>query len=179
MDKKNSQEIVDKTIEEPVGKKDTTEKFNMETKVTVRNIAPWSIGFPNMVGRGDTVIAPSGETRMKRDEIIDQVSSGNRLLTGIDTYGSHATIFIDDEPTRKYLEFDSEDGKRTQNIISAEKVQKWFELKTFSSFKKNIEENVITRAEKQFILKCIKDLKLDSYEKIEFCKEHCKFKLRK
>lgn len=153
--------------------------LNMDEKVTIRNIAPWMVGFPNSLGRGDTTIAPSGETRMKRDEIIDQVSSGNKLLTGIDSYGSHATIFIDDVETRKYLEFDSEDGKRTQNIISLEKVAKWFDLKTMTSFKKNIEENVITRAEKQFVLKAIQDLKLDSHEKIEFCKEYCKFKLRR
>jgi Fe-S cluster biosynthesis and repair protein YggX len=153
--------------------------LNMDDKVTVRNLAPWSIGFPNLVGRGDTTIAPSSETRMKRDEIVDQVSSGNKLLTGNDSYGSHATIFIDDAETRKYLEFDSEDGKRTQNIISSDKVAKWFELKTMTAFKKNIEENVITRAEKQFVLKAIQDLKLDSYEKIEFCKEYCKFKLRR
>lgn len=96
----------------------------------------------------------------------------------MDEYGSHATIIIEDEETRKYLEFDSEDGKRTQNVITKEKIIKWFDLKTESAFEKNIRENVKTRAEKQYLLKCIKDLKLNDYEKIKFCQEYCKFSLR-
>ena len=64
-------------------------EINMEEKVTVRNIAPWSVGFPNLVGRGDTIIAPNGTTRIKRDELSDQISAGNKLLTGFDAYGSH------------------------------------------------------------------------------------------
>ncbi|MSS09494.1 hypothetical protein FYJ38_12680 [Clostridium sp. WB02_MRS01] len=153
-------------------------ELNMDEKVTVRNIAPWSVGFPNMISRGDTVIAPNGTTRIKRDELSDQISSGNKLLAGLDSYGSHATIYIEDDETRKFFEFDSEDGKRTQNVISKEKVQKWFELRTMSAFEKNIKDNVKTRAEKQFLLKTIKDLKLDSYEKVMFCESYCKFTLR-
>ena len=152
-------------------------EINMDEKVTVINLAPWNVSFPNNVGRGDTCFAPSAKVRVKRDEISDQVSAGNKLF-GLDSYGSHATLYIDDADTRKYLEFDSEDGKRTQNVISKDKVQKWFKLKTKTKKEKNIHENVITRAEKQFLLKAIKDLKLDSYEKIEFCKEYCKFSLR-
>lgn len=153
-------------------------EINMDEKVTVLNLAPWNVGFPNSIGRGDTCFAPSARVRVKREEIADQVSAGNKLLAGFDSYGSHATLYIEDADTRKYLEFDSEDGKRTQNVISKEKVAKWFELKTQSAFEKNIKENVKTRAEKQFLLKSIKDLKLDSYEKIEFCKDYCKFSLR-
>lgn len=155
-----------------------TENFNMDEKVTVINIAPWNVGFPNLTSHGDTVIQPSSKTRMRREEIVEQVNAGNKLIGGLDEYGSHATIIIEDADTRKYLEFDSEDGKRTQNVITKDKVSKWFELKTFESFKKNIESNVVTRAEKQYLLKCIKDLKLDSFEKIQFCQEHCKFSLR-
>lgn len=151
--------------------------INMDEKVTVINLAPWNVGFPNLVGRGETCFAPSAKVRVKRDEISDQVSSGNKLF-GLDEIGSHATLYIDDEDTRKYLDFDSEDGKRTQKVISKDKIKKWFELETQSSFEKNIKENVVTRAEKQFLLKSIKDLKLDSYEKIAFCQEYCKFSLR-
>lgn len=153
-------------------------ELNMDEKVTVQNIAPWNVGFPNVSTHGDTTIAPSSKTRMRREEIAEQVSSGNKLLAGLDEYGSHATIIIEDEATRKYLEFDSEDGKRSQNVISKEKVSKWFELKTQSSFEKNIRDNVKTRAEKAYLLKLIKELKLDSYEKIHFCEEYCKFSLR-
>lgn len=151
--------------------------INMDEKVTVINIAPWNVGFPNLTGHGDTSISPNAKTRMRREEIIEQVNAGNKLIGGLDEYGSHATIIIDDEDTRKYLEFDSEDGKRKQNVISEEKIQKWFELKTQRVFEKNIRENVITRAEKMYLLDKIKKMRLDSYEKIEFCKNWCRFNL--
>lgn len=153
-------------------------ELNMEEKVDIVSIAPWTVGFPNMVTRGDTNIPASARVRIKREELLDQISAGNKLLVGIDGQGSHATLYIDDEDTRKYFEFDSEDGKRIQNVVTKEKIQKWFELKTQSAFEKNIREGVVTRAEKAYLLKMIKELKLDSYEKIEFCKEYCKFRIR-
>lgn len=152
-------------------------EINMDEKVPVINIAPWDVGFPNSVGRGETLFPPSATVRVKREELVDQVSAGNKLLAGFDSEGSHATLYIDDEDTRKFLDFDSEDGKRKQNVISKEKVAEWFTLKTQSAFEKKIKENVRTRAEKQFLLKAIKDLKLDSFEKIQFCMEYCKFTL--
>jgi hypothetical protein len=154
-----------------------SENFNLETKVTVKNIAPWDVGFPNFVSLGSTTIPPSGTIRIKREEIIAQIQRGNKLF-GIDEYGSHATLYIDDAETRKYLEFDSVDGKRTQSVLTPDKVKGWFELKTFKSFEKNIKDNVVTRAEKQYLLKIIKDLKLNEYDKIQFCQEYCKFRLR-
>lgn len=154
------------------------EKLNMDEKVSVLNIAPWNVFFPNKTNSGDTVIAQSARVRMRRDEIVEQVASGNKLLKGIDEYGSHATLYVEDAETRKYLEFDSEDGKRTQNVINKDKIKRWFELKTMESFKNNIKKNVVTRAEKQFLLKAIKEMGLNEYDKIEFCKQYCKFSLR-
>lgn len=153
-----------------------SENFNLDKKVTIKNIAPWVVGFPNVSG-GDTVIAESGTTRIKVDEIVAQIQRGNKLF-GIDEYGSHATIYIEDEDTRKYLEFDSEDGKRKQDIITPEKVKGWFDLKTLTAFEKNVKANVVTRAEKQYLLTLIKELKLNEHDKINFCQTYCKFKLR-
>lgn len=155
-----------------------SEKLNMDEKITIFNIAPWNVAFPNLTTHGGTSIQPNARTRIRREEVIEQVSAGNKLLAGLDEYGSHATIIIEDEETRKYLEFDSEDGKRTQNVITKDKVAQWFELKTDNAFEKKIRENVKTRAEKQYLLKVIKDLKIDAHSKIAFCQEYCKFSLR-
>ena len=155
-----------------------SEKLNMDEKITIFNIAPWNVAFPNLTSHGGTSIQPNARTRVRREEVIEQVSAGNKLLAGLDEYGSHATIIIEDEETRKYLEFDSEDGKRMQNVITKDKVAQWFELKTDNAFEKKIRDNVKTRAEKQYLLKLIKDLKIDAYSKIAFCQEYCKFSLR-
>ena len=156
---------------------ESTKELNMDEKVTVINLAPWNVGFNNATTPGASSFAPKAKVRIKRDEIVYQVGAGNKLLAGLDSYGSHATLYIDDEATRKYLEFDSQDGKRKQNVMSDERIMKWFELKTQNAFEKNIKENVVTMAEKSYVLDAIKRLHLDSHEKITFCQEYCKFRL--
>ena len=76
-------------------------EFNMDKRVIVKNLAPWNVGFPNKASTGDTVFSPSGSTRMRREEIVAQAESGNKLFNGINEIGSHATLFIDDAETRE------------------------------------------------------------------------------
>lgn len=152
-------------------------ELNMDKKVLVKNLAPWDVGFPNKTSYGDTVFSPSGSTRMRREEIVAQAESGNKLFNGIDEIGSHATLFIDDEETREYIGYDSKEEGRTQNIISDDKITSWFGLKTQKTFEAKVKANVITMAEKSYLLSAIKRLNFDSYEKISFCQEHCKFRL--
>ena len=152
-------------------------ELNMDEKINVLNLAPWNVGFNNNTTSGATRFSPKARVRMRREEVIDHVNAGNKLIAGLDNIGSHATLYIEDEDTRKYLEFDSEDGKRKQNVVSDERIAKWFELKTQSAFEKNVKEGVVTMAEKSYVLDAIKRLKFDSYEKISFCQEYCKFRL--
>ena len=86
-------------------------------------------------------------------------------------------LFIDDEETREYIGYDSKEEGRTQNIISDDKITSWFGLKTQKTFEAKVKANVITMAEKSYLLSAIKRLNFDSYEKISFCQEHCKFRL--
>ena len=92
------------------------EELNLDQKVTVKNIAGWS------------------STRLSRNEIISQVQNGNRLFTGTDGNGSHATLYIDDAPTRKEIGFDNEDGKDKQVVFNDVAITKVFALKTQSAF---------------------------------------------
>jgi len=154
-----------------------SDDFNMNKKVTVKNLADWNVGFPNIASRGDTRIAPTAKSLVSREELFEQINAGNKLLVGTDSFGSHATLYIEDEPTRKYVGFDSDEEKRQQNVITDEKIKSWFELKTQAAFEKNIRENVVTRAEKTYLLKAINRLKLNEHDKIAFCQEWCKFRL--
>lgn len=151
-------------------------ELNMDKKVLVKNLAPWDVGFPNKTSYGDTLFSPSGSARVRREEIIAQAESGNKLFNGIDDIGSHATLYIDDDETREYIGYDSKEEGRTQNIISDDKITSWFNLKTQKTFEGKIKSNVVTMAEKSFLLEAIKRLNFDSYEKISFCQEHCKFR---
>lgn len=154
------------------------EELNLDTKVTIRNIAGWTVGFARIVeNHGDVSIVADGSVRLSRNEIIAQVQNGNKLFCGIDGNGGHATIFIDDAPTRVYLDFDSEDGKRKQNIFTDAKVKTLFDMKKQADFEKKFIEEITTRAEKYAVMQAIKRLNLNDFSKIRFAEKHTGYRM--
>lgn len=151
--------------------KSKTEEIRMEDKITLTSIAPWHTGFARILTVGDVAIAPHGVVRLSREEVLAQGQSGNKLITGIDGMGSHATLYIEDEWTRKELGFDTDEKKQT--VINKKLVKDMFDKKTLPTFKKAVEENIVTRAEKFSLLSIIKTLKINEYDKIAFCEEYC------
>lgn len=153
------------------------EELNMEQKVTVRSIAGWPTGFRRIETQGDVTIPQEGTVRLPRSEIISQIQNGNRLFTGIDSRGSHATLYVEDKATRLEVEFDSESEKRTQSIISTDIVQKLFSYKTIKTFEEKLKEIVVTRAEKYALTQIIKKLKLNDHEKIRIVENYTGYKI--
>lgn len=153
-------------------------ELNLEQKVTVKNIAGWTVGFARIDSIGDVTITADGSTKLTRNEIIAQVQNGNRLFTGVNGDGSHATLFIDDEATRKEVGFDSEDGKSKQVVFSDEVVKQLFAAKSQNTFQKNLTETIITRAEKYAVIQAIKRLKINDYSKIRFVEDYTGFKVQ-
>ena len=149
----------------------TTEEIRLDKKVTVRSIAPWTTGSSRKLSVGDITIPPMGTVLLTREEIIAQGQNGNTLLTGIDGVGSHATWYVDDEYTRSELSFDVEDKK--QEFLTQENIKRIFDLKTKKTFEENIKKNVVTRAEKFYLLNTIKNLQLNDYERSAFCEDYC------
>lgn len=151
-------------------------EIKMDEKITLTSIAPWDTHFKRMLSVGDVTVPAKGFiSSLSREEVLAQARSGNKLLSGIDGAGTHATLFIEDEWTRRELEYDTDDNK--QLVVSKNSIKEMFDIKTFSSFKKAIENNIVTRAEKHYLLSMIKALKINDYEKIAFCEEHCNAKL--
>ena len=107
---------------------------------------------------------------LSREEVIAQAQNGNRLLTGIDGVGSHATWYIEDQFTRNELSFDTDDKKQT--FLTEDIIKKTFELKTQKAFEDNVKKSAVTRAEKAFLMSMIKPLNLNDYQKIAFCIEY-------
>lgn len=153
-------------------KKVTEEPLNLEQKVTVRSIAGWSVGFSRIDGIGDIAIPPEGRIKLTRSEIIAQTQTDNKLFAGIDGMGSHATLYIDDVATRKELEFESDDGKRKQVVLTEDVMKNLFNIKNQSSFETQFAETVQTRAEKYAAMQIIKKLGLNDYSKIIFAVKH-------
>ncbi len=153
------------------------EEINLDQKVTVKNLAGWEVGFARIVDMGDVLIMPEGSTRLSRNEIIAQVQNGNRLFVGIDGKGSHATLYIDDVITRKEVDFDSQDGKIKQIILTDSVVNDLFKMSQ-TDFEKTLPDTVKTRAEKYAIIQTIKKLKLNDYNKIRFIENYTGFKVQ-
>ena len=151
--------------------KSKIEEIRMEDKITLTSIAPWLTGFNRMLSTGSVSIAPNGSVRLSREEVLAQGQSGNKLITGIDGMGTHATLYIEDEWTRKELGFDTDDKKQT--VINKKLVKDMFDKKNLPAFKKAVEENIVTRAEKFSLLSIIKTLKINEHDKIAFCEEYC------
>jgi hypothetical protein len=152
-------------------------ELNLEQKVTIKNIAGWTVGFKRIEGDGDVTIPPEGTTRLSRSEIIAQVQNGNRLLTGTDNRGSHATVYTDDAPTRVELDFDIPEENITQQVLTSDAVKKLFEYKTMKSFEDKLRQMVVTRAEKYAILQIIKKEKFNDFEKIRAVENYTGFKM--
>lgn len=169
----NSKEII---VNEMV-QATTPVELNMDQKITLRSIAGWSTGFRRIESDGDITIPPEGTARVSRAEVIAQVQNGNRLLTGIDDRGSHATLYIDDEATRIEVNFESKEDKIVQKILTVDTVKKLFDYKTIKTFEEKLKEIVVTRAEKYAIIQIIKKEKINDFEKVRIVENYTGFKV--
>lgn len=156
----------EETIEE-------VKELNLDAKVTVKNIADWTVGFQRKVdGMGDVSIAPRGSVRISRNEIIAQCQTGNRLFLGTDNVGSHATLIISDTPTRVEVGFESEDGTVKQNVFSDELVQKVFGIKDQKKFETAFQDAFQSRAEQYAAIEAVRRLSINDYKKVRFAEKY-------
>lgn len=136
----------------------------LPSKVTIINLTPWPQGFSRINTNGSVNLPAYGRMNIEREEIASQCYDRNVQFVGIDGYGSHARIYIDDEELRKQFEFEG-DGKK-QNILSDEKLERLFTYKRMSDFERALGELVKIHAEKFVLLDYIKRNKINDYEKI-------------
>lgn len=151
-------------------------KLNMDEKIPVRNLCDWDIYFDRIETIGTVKIPRKGIMRIQRGEVQSQVYDRNPFFIGLDGKGSHAKVLIEDKDTRVLLGFESEDGKETQQVLDKERVKQIIEYKTMTTFKKKIEEEVKTHAEKAILVEEAKILGLNDHDKIKFIEEYTGFK---
>lgn len=174
---KEVEEVTD-SVATKVVEPEEYKELNLDAKVTVRSIAPWKTGFHRIAeGYGDVFIAPNGTVRLSRNEIIAQIQSGNVLFAGTDGMGSHATLYIEDAPTRREVDFESEDRK--QAVFSKELVSTLFANKVQKAFEKDFRKAIRTRAEKFAVMNEIKSAGINDYNKIRFAEMHTGLRMDK
>lgn len=147
-------------------------ELNPDQKITIRNISSSLTGFRNSDNTGDITISPKGSVRLPRGEVLAQIQRGqNRLLLGEDGKGSHATLYIEDAPTRIEAGFESEDGKVKQVILTEAVVKELFAKKQ-QDFEKSFPEVVVTTFEKDAVMEIARKLGINDYRKIRFAEQY-------
>ena len=81
---------------------------------------------------------------------------------------------IEDELTRKWLGFETDEEE--QKILTDKLVKDMFKLSQ-ANYEKAIQENVVTRAEKNALIEAIKRLKLNDYSKIMYATAYTGYKM--
>ena len=150
------------------------EDLNLDTKVTVKNLAGWDVTFARKHdGNGAVIITKEGKQRLSRNEIQAQVNDGNKLFNGVGN-GEHATIYIDDAATRKWVGF--EDDNNPQKVFTDKLVADLFGMNQ-SEFERMLPYYIVTRAEKYALMEAIKRLGYNDYRKIVFASNYTGYKI--
>ncbi len=150
--------------------------LNMDERVPVKNLCDWDVYFDRIETVGTVKIPRKGTMRISRSEIQSQVYDRNPFFVGLDGKGSHAKVYIDDKPTRVLVGFEDEDSKEKQQILDSDRINQILEYKTMNTFKKRIQEEVKTHAEKATLVEEAKKVGLNDHEKIKFIEEYTGFK---
>ncbi|MGV2885479.1 hypothetical protein [Paenibacillus taichungensis] len=146
--------------------------INMEEKVVIKNLCNWDLYLKRIMQNGDVKIPANKTVKLTREEIEAQVNNGNNLFTGTDGRGSNPRIFIEDKELRVHLDFESEDGEHKQEFLTPEEVERIINLKTFNSFKENINKKVLTENQKHLLINVSKKQNLNDFDKIKYIEEY-------
>ncbi|WP_063565470.1 hypothetical protein [Paenibacillus sp. O199] len=145
-------------------------------KVKVSNICTWDLYVKRIESNGDFKIAAKKSVSVPVAEIIAQVNNDNKLFAGDDGKGSNARVYIEDNELREYLGFDSEEDKEKQQILTEDEIERILGLKTFSSFKENIEKKVLYSFQKALLMETAIKLKLNDRAKVNFIEDYTELK---
>ena len=145
--------------------------IDMNSRSKVKNLCDWNISWERYSMDGDEFIKANQTVYIPNMEIETQVQNNNLFFVGSGN-GDHSRVYIENPEMREHLGFDNKEEKRVQLILDDKKCEEIFALKTFSTFKKHVIENIITNQEKSKIVSYAKKMKINDYDKIQFLTQH-------
>lgn len=143
----------------------------------VKNLCSWAISFRLPNSKADAYLEPNQKLAFNNGDLVTLIENGNVLFCGTGS-GNHARLYIENEDLRKYVGFESEDGKEKQFILDDNACQKILDYKTSKAFKEHINSEVIAKHEKNKIMEYARKIKLNDFEKIDFLEEYTKLKFK-
>lgn len=154
---------VTKKVEEDIDSVVDFTDEDLEKRVTIRNIADWDLGIILQNEVGEKKLTRNGTLRLSRSEIMSQINNGNKSISGFDGKGTHACIYIEDAPTRRWLGFES--AGCPQKIFTDDVAKKLFAMSQ-SEFEEKLPKYIATRAEGFALRDAVKRLKFNDFRKM-------------
>ena len=152
--------------------------INTDARSSIKNLCPWTVSFSLPSNNAGIVLGANKKTTVNNGELISLMENSNPMFEGTGE-GNHARIYVENEDIRKHVGYESEDGKTKQFVLTDEECQRILDYKTFSTFKKHIEESVICNHEKAKLIEYSRKVKLNDYDRITFIEQYCGIPFRK
>ncbi len=146
-------------------------ELNLERKVNVINLTNIDTYVPLRERMGTTNVPAKGKAIFTVSEVLQQKYANNRDFVGTDFRGTHASLYIDDKEVRVACEFESEDGKTSQEITSEKTILDLFSLEKEETFYNALQNKIVTLGEKQMLRQIIGSGKVNSHNLIEISKK--------
>ncbi len=157
---------------------DEKKVLDMDKRSFVRNLCPWPVSFILPISGGNIFIEGNNKTSINNAELVALIENNNVMFAGTGN-GNHAKIYVENEDLRKYVGYDSEDGKIKQFILNDDECQRIIDYKTLSTMEKHLRNKVIYNHEKSKMMNYARKVKLNDYEKITILEDHCGVNFRK
>lgn len=151
--------------------------IDFDKRSFIKNLCPWAVSFKLQNSNGEVYLEANQKIAINNGEIVTLVENGNVLFVGTGN-GNHARIYIENEELRKYVGFESEDGKVKQFVLNDEECQRILSYKTFSVFKEHVENEIVANHEKHKIIQYARKIKLNDYDRISFLEEYTGLKFK-
>ncbi len=152
--------------------------LDLQKRSSIKNLCPWTVSFTLPISNATVLLGANKKTSVNNEELVSLLENGNVMFAGTGN-GNHARIYVENEELRKYVGYDSEDGKTKQFVLTDEECQRILDFKTISTFKKHLEEDVVANHEKAKIMEYARKVKLNDYDRIVELENHCNIKFKK
>ena len=121
--------------------------LDLQKRSSIKNLCPWTVSFTLPISNAGVLLGANKKTSINNEELVALCENSNTMFAGTGN-GNHARIYIENADLRKYVGFDSEDGKELQFVLTDEECQKILDYKTIQTFNKHLEDKVISNHEK-------------------------------
>lgn len=146
----------------PAVKTRTVDDVKPTERVSIDNLCSWDIYFKSEETDKDICVkgGVKGNVKLTASEILAQVQADNIAFVGVDGMGSHASIRITDPVVRAYVF-----GKDIDPVqLTEEAVKHLLNIEDRKQFRAELENLVVTNAEKKQIVLTCEHIGIDNVE---------------